>query len=160
MKIPIQKIIEMRNMGLSVLDIANKIECSHQNISKRLRIHDKRIACFKFPVEVKSASYEIANTLSTILFSCLRVRDGISKKFTGRDFIREKARIRDDHTCQECFRRRHEGERRFDLHHINGLCGKKSRGYDRKCDIGQLITLCHKCHFNRHDFSQNKKTTI
>lgn len=29
---------------------------------------------------------------------------------------------------------------------------KKSKGYDK--DIKDLITLCHKCHYNRHDRSE------
>lgn len=28
------------------------------------------------------------------------------------------------------------------------------RGYDRISEIPNLITLCHKCHYNRHDRSQ------
>ncbi len=40
--------------------------------------------------------------------------------------------------------------RRFDVHHLNGLCGKKSKGYDSPKDIGGLITYCHKCHLGNH----------
>lgn len=44
--------------------------------------------------------------------------------------------------------------RRFDIHHLNGLCGKRSLKYDKVDAMPGLITLCHKCHFNRHDWSK------
>lgn len=76
----------------------------------------------------------------------------------GRDLNREKARIRDNHTCQDCGKVWIEGQRRFDVHHLNGLCGKKSRGYDKS--IEGLTTLCHKCHFNRPEHKQRGKEYI
>lgn len=69
---------------------------------------------------------------------------------SGRDYVREKVRIRDKHTCQKCKRKWLDGERRFDVHHIDGMCGKKSRGYDRVSDMQGLITLCHSCHLSKH----------
>lgn len=81
---------------------------------------------------------------------------------TGRDLNREKVRIRDKHRCQDCNKKWVVGTRRFDIHHLNGLCGKKSKKYDKEKDFVNLITLCHKCHFNHHQFSQNltkKKST-
>lgn len=83
--------------------------------------------------------------------------------FQGTYHTRELARIRDNHTCQDCGKKWKEGERRFDIHHLNGMCGRKSKGYDRKEDLYLLITLCHKCHFARDDhslfnlFSKQKK---
>lgn len=70
----------------------------------------------------------------------------------GREFTRFKVRERDNFTCAECKRKWKNGERHFDVHHTNGLCGKKSRGYDRLKDMPVLITLCHDCHYSRHDF--------
>ena len=64
----------------------------------------------------------------------------------GMDFIREIARIRDKHTCQECGRKWEYGTRRFDIHHLSGDCGARSRKYDK--NIENLTTLCHKCHLN------------
>lgn len=81
----------------------------------------------------------------------------INKK--GRERTREIVRIRDEYICQDCHARRtpddalRNGKRLFDVHHLNGLCGKKSRGYDKVSEIDGLITLCHKCHFSRHDFN-------
>ena len=68
----------------------------------------------------------------------------------GRDRIREQTRARDKYKCQKCRKKWEEGNRRFDVHHLNGLCGKKSRGYDRTEDMSGLTTLCHKCHLNLH----------
>jgi len=76
------------------------------------------------------------------------------KRFTGRDYVRELVRIRDNQTCQGCSEKWKPGERKLDVHHIKGFCGKNSRGYDNIKDMDTLITLCHRCHYNRHDFSQ------
>lgn len=91
---------------------------------------------------------------------------------TGRGRTREFARQRDNYTCQDCglvrtpadiisFNKESgitnnlRGLKLFDVHHLNGLCGRKNRptSYDKISDIPGLITLCHKCHFNRHDRS-------
>jgi 5-methylcytosine-specific restriction endonuclease McrA len=71
-------------------------------------------------------------------------------RLKGRDYVRGLVRQRDNHQCQNCKRFWEEGKH-FDVHHLNGLCGKKSRGYDRKADMDGLITLCHSCHINKHD---------
>ena len=73
----------------------------------------------------------------------------------GRDFTREAVRRRDGYRCQICLRKWKEGERRFDIHHLNGLCGKKSKSYDQIKDAPGLITLCHKCHL-RLDTNRGK----
>lgn len=73
----------------------------------------------------------------------------------GRDYVRELVRIRDNRTCMMCERAWQHGKRRFDVHHLNGLCGKRSRGYDSVSDLDVLITLCHKCHYRHHQYSNN-----
>lgn len=79
---------------------------------------------------------------------------------SGRDRNREMVRIRDKHTCQACLRVWTPGTRRFDCHHLKGLCGKSSREYDKSQDINSLITLCHKCHLNQpHVKAKMNKTT-
>ena len=75
----------------------------------------------------------------------------------GRGSTRGKVRERDNYTCQECGlvrtpeQAKEQGKKLFDIHHTNGLCGKKSKGYDSISEMDGLVTLCHKCHFNRHD---------
>lgn len=70
----------------------------------------------------------------------------------GLDFTRELVRIRDNHTCQEseggCGKVWKHGERRFDIHHLDGKCGRFSRSYDRVSSMDILVTLCHRCHLN------------
>lgn len=81
---------------------------------------------------------------------------------TGRDYVRELVRTRDNHTCQECGKvwQWWSGKRRHDVHHLNGLCGKKSQKADKIGEMDGLITLCHKCHYHRHDFSLNIKKSL
>lgn len=79
------------------------------------------------------------------------------KVFEGKDRTREAVRQRDNYTCQDCLKIWGLGERRFDVHHLNGLCGKKSLKYDRISEINGLVTLCHKCHFNRPEHTLQKK---
>ena len=74
----------------------------------------------------------------------------ITSRLQGRDLTRELVRIRDGHTCKICLKKWEKGKRRFDCHHIDGNCGKKSLSYDRIKDLNTLITLCHKCHMNLH----------
>jgi len=69
------------------------------------------------------------------------------KHFEGMDFIRELARIRDNHKCQLCDKKWRVGQRRFDIHHLEG-CGERSFKYDKIEDLNNLITYCHKCHLN------------
>ncbi len=77
--------------------------------------------------------------------------------FEGRERTREARRMYDKHTCRGCGKEWNPTMRRFDIHHTDDMCGKKSKGYDSMDDFDILITLCHKCHFNRHDFSSKKE---
>ena len=72
----------------------------------------------------------------------------------GRERNRFLVRARDNFTCQECKKIWKKGQKHFDVHHKNGLCGKKSRAYDTVEEMDGLITLCHKCHYGRHDISK------
>ena len=82
----------------------------------------------------------------------------------GRERARALVRIRDNFTCQDCGLVRTAEEvasynkkqktlkgklKSLDVHHLGGMCGKNSRGYDRIEDVPNMITLCHKCHYNR-----------
>ena len=78
-------------------------------------------------------------------------------KIDGRDRTRVVARIRDNHTCAECNRVWKLGERCFDIHHLDGLCGKLSCSYDKIDNIDNLITLCHKCHLNLDEVIEKMK---
>lgn len=61
--------------------------------------------------------------------------------------VREIVRIRDNYTCQICGKVWKEGQRRFDVHHLD-FDKNKSRRYDKVSEISNMTTLCHKCHLN------------
>lgn len=84
-------------------------------------------------------------------------RKNIKDSLQGRDRTRELVRIRDNHICQDCGKKWIEQKRRFDVHHLNGLCGKMSKKYDKVTFLENMVTLCHKCHYNRPEHRTNKK---
>lgn len=71
----------------------------------------------------------------------------------GRDFKREQVRMRDRWTCQNatCGRKWEQGQRRFDVHHLYGLCGKLSTTSRETAPLEDMITICHKCHIGSHE---------
>lgn len=71
------------------------------------------------------------------------------KKLKGLDSLREKVRIRDNHTCQKCSKQWEEGMRRFDVHHLIPE-EESNKSYVMSKDMSKLITYCHKCHLNLH----------
>lgn len=77
---------------------------------------------------------------------------------SGIQYTREIVRIRDKRTCQDCKKKWVPGTKRFDVHHLNGLCGKRSTTYESVKDLTGLITLCHKCHYNRPEHTVKKKS--
>lgn len=96
------------------------------------------------------------------------------KHLSGRERARMLVRIRDGFTCQDCgyyrsshdvdkYNKKREGPsgkmKSLDVHHTHGMCGKNSTGYDSTSDISKMITLCHRCHFNRpeHAVKRNAK---
>lgn len=72
----------------------------------------------------------------------------MERKLEGIDFVREKIRIRDNHTCQKCGKKWEEGQRRFDVHHIDGDKNKTHKYDNLVIEALNMITLCHKCHFS------------
>lgn len=86
----------------------------------------------------------------------------------GRGRIRHMVRTRDNYTCQNCslvrtpqevneYNKKYPGKMKsLDVHHLGGMCGKKTRAYDSMEDMSKLITLCHKCHFNHPEHSLRK----
>jgi hypothetical protein len=79
------------------------------------------------------------------------------KYLEGREFLREKVRIRDNHTCQKCKKKWQRGSRRFDVHHLDPhLEGDEGRKY-RNNPIDKMITLCHSCHLKLPEVRQKMK---
>jgi 5-methylcytosine-specific restriction endonuclease McrA len=96
------------------------------------------------------------NRLDTIKYP-REVRDAYPG-WSKRDRVREMIRIRDSHTCQVCWYiwKKEMRHRRFDVHHIDSLKKKTLRCDNLEKEKDNLITLCHKCHFNVHAI-QNKR---
>lgn len=67
----------------------------------------------------------------------------------GREWTRTKVRTRDSNTCQDCGKIWNNQMRRFDVHHKD-FSSEKTRQVDPIASIGELVTLCHKCHCLRH----------
>lgn len=79
-----------------------------------------------------------------------------------RDRVREWVRIRDKRTCQICYRVWKEGERRFDVHHLDekqeGRSGETGRSKWDFANMHRMVTLCHRCHL-RLDSVRSKMAT-
>ena len=93
-------------------------------------------------------------SLSEQIAESLKQKFPYLKKIEGRNKTRELTRCRDNFICQFCGKKWKEGQRRFDVHHLD--CEKeKTRQYDKIEELSNLITLCHKCHLN---IPEHKKT--
>lgn len=75
------------------------------------------------------------------------------RPLSGRDRAREIIRIRAGRQCDKCKRYWKPGTRRLDVHHLSGLCGKKSRSYDSSKDRSKYRVLHHACHMSIHRHS-------
>lgn len=146
-------IISLREKGFTFAYIARKLGLTRQRVHQLFQGQNiaKREKVIKPPPPV---------------YPCIFCEKGTSRKgglcslcaspiknLEGRERTRELVRIRDKHTCQNCKKVWTSG-RRFDVHHLNGVCGKKTRSYDSIFDLLGLITLCHKCHYHHPEHSQ------
>jgi len=157
-----KQIKEMMENGITYREIGKKLKISHQRVhqiytgykspannpfyTSKMRFLKKEEREIIFKQKIKEREEKENELEEKIKKGEIADLSGLGKKFSGRDLVREGVRRRDGYKCQMCFKEWKEGNRRFDIHHLNGLCGKKSRGYDRVDEIKGLITLCHKCH--------------
>lgn len=132
-----------------IREIARNLPKEKTKVFKETRIERKKeVLCRVCGVRLRSFSTGDSQLSCSL---CLNTGKAVDhKKFEGRDYVREQVRIRDERTCQQCGKVWMEGQRRFDVHHLNGMCGKKSRDYDQLSSMEGLITYCHKCHINLH----------
>lgn len=141
----------MRELGYTMKEIAESYYISRQAVSARLL----------------KGMPKMPGAFGSGIFGKRR-----NKAFQGRNRVREFVRMRDKYTCQDCGLERTREEvdaynsklrtlkgmmKSLDIHHLNGECGKNSRGYDSIESVAGLITLCHSCHFNRPDHSKKSK---
>lgn len=64
-------------------------------------------------------------------------------------FKADNIRIRDKHECRLCGAKKTQ----LDVHHIRYINGREAWDYDD----GDLVTLCHKCHEELHDWQDFEK---
>lgn len=77
------------------------------------------------------------------------IYDSLGITLEGKDRLKEMVRRRDNHTCQICLKKWKEGQRRFDVHHLDEeLEGKAGYIYKNCKNLDRQVTLCHKCHLN------------
>ena len=111
-------------MGASFMSIINIFE------TKKCKCKNpKRILCTRF--------CGVCFKILSLHKNCIKILPKkfykkLDKSLTGKDRTRELARIRDKHTCQKCGKIWQEGQRRFDVHHLNGKCGEMSKEYDKQ----------------------------
>jgi len=125
-----QQFIELHNQGKSYEEIGKIFNISKQRVHQIIKEYsspDKRR-------KIKTNHY--------------RITKGLWKKgMDGRSVLAEVVRKRDNHTCLLCGKVWHEGQRRFDVHHLD-----EESENDKSCDnykkFNRMITLCHKCHLN------------
>lgn len=137
-----RRMVELREIGATYSEIAEIYGITRQAVFLRLKKGLPRRASYEKGILGKSGLGHLK----------------------GRERARMLVRIRDNFTCQDCGDVRTYDEvssknahspslkgkiKLFDVHHTNGMCGKKSRSYDATDDLSGMITLCHKCHYNR-----------
>lgn len=182
------KIIRLRESGLSLRKIGEMYGLSHERIRQIIERQYSETILYTYKCE-KCNHIEVGkkkpNTTCLYCLAKIKIRvKNPSKEIygkepewrqQGRERIRHLVRYRDKFTCQVCGKRRTPEEvhahnkkcktgkgkiKLHDVHHLGGLCGKKSKGYDNNKDIAGLVTLCHKCHYNHpeHTYGIKKKT--
>lgn len=171
------KILEARQSGLSLMEIGTCFSITGERVRQIIsKVKTKDCECNnRILIEYDNSRFCI-NCFHDIKIPIVLIRGWKEKRVpvhafklfkdyepNGRERTRMLVRIRDSFTCQDCYsvrtfeESREHGKRMFDVHHLNGLCGKKSRSYDRVSEIDGLITLCHKCHFNRPEHKTKRK---
>lgn len=166
------EIIALRKTGLSYEKIGNKYSLTRERIRQILlpikTSYHHRYKCSKCNYELVRKRKRELNCPNCFL---KREKERNAKSIylnqifsnepawrqEGRERIRMMVRYRDNFTCQSCHKKWKKGMRHFDVHHLNGLCGKKSKGYDSVLSMNGLITLCHKCHYNHPEHSSRLK---
>lgn len=155
----LEAIQQLRSQGLSLAAIA-----------KRYKVSGERIRQILSPIPTRRVNIIITNRRTCYVcrtalnankneLKICKACTALYKITSGRDRNRGLVRGRDANTCQSCGIQWKGKGRRFDVHHLDGKCGKFSRSYDSVSILHQLVTVCHRCHYNLHDHAQNGKQT-
>lgn len=158
----------LRNRGWTYTKIGTYLGLSRERIRQ---IYNYDYHTKELDIKCKGCKEEITVNNRSFKY-CRKCRLNLNLH-SGRGYVRDMVRKRDKYTCQDCGEIRTPQEvkrynskfpdlkgriKMFDIHHIDGRCGKNSRGYDRIDDISGLITLCHKCHYNRPEHRSKSKS--
>lgn len=148
-------------------------DCKKEGLGYRRRLCDG--CSYTQPKRLCALCQKPTSSSWRVCIDCCPYRDRSKKNsHEGRDGVRALVRARDNYTCQDCgvVRTRDFVEefnsnlpkgvakgkiKSLDVHHLDGLCGKLSKGYDSAEMLPKLITLCHSCHFNRPEHRVKSK---
>ena len=78
----------------------------------------------------------------------------INKDSPSSLLIRREVLERDNFTCQEC-----GSQKQLDVHHKDGNSYRRV-GAEANNSLSNLITLCHKCHMNKHFQPSTKRLNL
>lgn len=144
-EVRLKLICEMNEKRMSDAKIGRLLGISHQ------RVHQIRTG-YQSPYNRYIPKPPLEHKIVTPAFRVaagLPPRRNDEQKWVQR--FRERVRVRDNHTCQICFKKWRHGQRRLDVHHLDenheGKSESENAQYDRE-NMDRMITLCHKCHFN------------
>jgi len=135
-------IASLRNKRYSYIEIGRKLGISKQRVHQ---IHTGYVP----PLRIKVKNLKILCKRKRIY---LGLPEKINSNNGGRDFVREIVRERDNQTCQRCFKVWKQGQRKFDVNHLDEKIDTHGKGvikYDKE-NLDKLITFCHKCHYAWH----------
>lgn len=178
----LEEIKSLRERGKKLREIGDIFKCSGERIRQLLLCENDTYKIYKCEIcNIDVKAYRVRNRCSNhsgkykrIFNNCIIcTKPLLSKKnrkycnkhnilMEGKDFLREKVRVRDKHTCQMCGKIWIEGTRRFDVHHLdeeaegwdnrktnkNKGSGKSGIYQNDKKNFDRMITYCHKCHLN------------
>lgn len=152
-----KEIYKLRESGLTLQEVGNKFSITRERV---------RQICYRLSpaglIQIRKIGIEKEyqrkwleerfSSIPNFNFEKSNIAVLTGMKSGGRDRYRELVRVRDNHTCQACFKVWEKGQRRFDVHHLDEKMEGKShlRGaseYDAN-NLNKMITLCHKCHLN------------
>lgn len=161
----VEQILSKRNAEIVIYHYQCK-KCKQVESSYRKSPHD----CLSCLVASKASKHKNRQQLRDFIY-----KNEPEWRQQGRELTRHKVRFRDKFTCQSCGSVRTPEEVRshnkklktgkgkikmFDVHHLGGKCGKKSKGYDNAKDMDTLVTLCHKCHYNHPEHTIQRKNKV
>lgn len=151
--------ISLRKQGLTLKEIGLKYSVSRERVRQiihNLRPRQPKIVLWR-RITCLVCRQKLESTQTKYCIACVSYYQ-LDRQ--GREKSRSLVRARDNDTCQSCGQVGGGKSKRLDVHHQNGNCGKMTKSYDKVSALHDLITVCHKCHYNLHDHRQNGTHTL